>query len=339
MDKTHKRIVIGISLIVLVAAGIMIPLALIPQSMQVELVELAEIDTGGWAGAVVVENDIAYVLDLGEPTLRGLVLIDVSDPSNPTELGRFQGDYFPMKLDVSGDIVYVADRVGSLLIIDASDSSNPVQIGEYTASGETMDVQVIGDIAYVADWNEGLKILNVSDPSNPEELGHYTIYGACTQLHVANDLAYVIDHRNDNTGIKVVNISNPEHPILIESYMPDDEDLWNPIVFGDYIYTGNHGTGGGELQILDTSDPTDIELVGIFDNGGTINSIFVSGTIAYAADFEQGLVLIDVSDPENPFLITILEGHSEGRDVFVVDDLIFLTEDGGGLTIIQVNKV
>ena len=125
---------------------------------------------------------------------------------------------------------------------------------------------MIGDISYVADWNEGLKILNVTDPSSPEELGYYQIYGACTQLHVANELVYAIDHRNDNTGIKVINASDPEHPFLIESYMPADDDLWNPIVVGDYIYTGNHAHDGGELQIIDASDPTELSLVGVFDN-------------------------------------------------------------------------
>ncbi len=337
MNKAHKRIVIGISLIVLVAAGIMIPLALIPQSMQVELVELAEIDTGGWAGAVVVENDIAYVLDLGEPTPRGLVLIDVSDPSNPVELGSLEDEDFPIKLDVEGDIVYVADQFGSLRIIDASDPTNPVQIGEYVNSGETYDVQVIGDIAYVADLSEGLIILNVSEPSSPEVLGQYSILGACIQLHVANDLVYVVDHRNDNTGLKVVNVSDPEHPFQIESYMPDDVDLCNPFVLGDYIYVGNHGTGRGELQILDATDPTDITQVGIFDNGGYMNSVFVVGTMAYVSFYERGLIVIDVSDPENPtFAASWGDGKEGAGDVVVVDDIVFLTEDGGGLTILQV---
>ena len=79
----------------------MIPLALMPQPIQIELVELAEFDTSGFARAVVVENNIAYLLDVHDSAPSKLVLIDISDPSNPTELGSFQGDYFPIKLDSS----------------------------------------------------------------------------------------------------------------------------------------------------------------------------------------------------------------------------------------------
>jgi hypothetical protein len=341
MDVSRKRIALGGVLIALVAAGILIPLALMPAQspIQVELTELSSIDTGGWANAVIVENDIAYVTDIAEPTPGGIVIIDVSNPSNPVEIGSFDDELYPTKLDIEDNILFVADHFGALRLIDVSDPTDPVQVGEFEGSGETMDVQVEGDIAYVADWTQGVYILNVSDPTNPEELGHYQIYGACTQLYVSNELIYAIDHRNDNTGLKVLNASDPEHPFLIESYMPTDEDLWNPIVVGDYIYTGNHGGGGGELQILDTSDPTNISRIGVFDNGCSINTVFVTDGIAYTADYDSGLFLIDIRDPYNPTYITTLEGHSSGRDVVVVDDLVFLTKDGGGLTIIQVNQL
>jgi len=166
MDKTHKRIFIGISLIILVTAGIMIPLALMSQPVQVELEELAEYDAE-WGMAVIVEEDIAYVLDTDDSSPRGLVIIDVSDPSNPVELGSFRDDGFPMKLDVEGEFVYMADTLGSLRIINVSDPTNPEQVGEYTGSGEIYDVQVIGNIAYVADYGLGLILIDVRDPRNP----------------------------------------------------------------------------------------------------------------------------------------------------------------------------
>ena len=85
-----------------------------------ELTKIGQIDTGGRTADVKVVGDIAFVVDQNEPTPGGLVLINVSDPSSPSELSSLHDGGWPQRLDVDGNIVYVADAQEGLEIIDVS---------------------------------------------------------------------------------------------------------------------------------------------------------------------------------------------------------------------------
>ena len=340
MDLRRKRVTL-VALLILLTIGIVVPLAIFlntPTSeLTVELTKLGQLDIGGRTENVKVQGDIAYIIDQSEPIPEGLVLINVSDPTNPIELSSYHDGGIPRALEVIEDIVYVADAFQGLKIIDVSDTSNPQEIGEYLGSGEIYDVQVIGDLAYLADWNTGLVILNVSDPTSPEFLSDYSILGACHHLHVVNDFAYVIDHRNYNTGFKILNISDPLNPELVGSYMPDD-DLWNPFVVGNYMYVGNHATDGGELQVLDLTDPTNITRMGMYDDVWcNLFSVFVENQIAYIADATRGLIIVDVRDPSNPVFLADFSDDSGAIGLDVVDDIVYLANIDGGLEIIRVS--
>jgi hypothetical protein len=341
MDLRRKRVTLVVILILL-AVGIVVPLANFlntPTSeLTVELTKLGQIDLGDRTANVKVQGDVAYIIDQSEPTPKGLVLINVSDPMNPIELSSYHDGGMPRELDVVENIVYVTDAFQGLEIIDVSDTANPQKIGEYIGSGEIYDIQVFGDLAYLADWNNGMVILNVSDPTSPEFLSDYSILGACHHLHVVDDFAYVIDHRDYNTGFKILNISDPLDPELVGNYMPDDEDLWNPFVVENYMYVGNHATDGGELQILDLSDPTNITRVGMYDDvWSNLFSVFVENQIAYIADATRGLVIVDVRNPSNPVFLADFSDDSGAIGLDVVDDLVYLANIDGGLEIIQVS--
>jgi hypothetical protein len=341
MDFQRKRVTL-VAILILLTIGIFIPLAIFlntPTSeLTAELTKLGQLDIGGRTETVKVQGDIAYIIDQSEPTPEGLVLINVSDLTNPIELASYHDGGLPRELEVVEDIVYVADSFQGLEIIDVSDTANPQKIGEYIGSGEIYDIQIIGDLAYLADWNNGLVILNISDPTSPEFISDYSILGACHHLHVVNDFAYVIDHRGDNTGFKILDISNPSNPELVGNYMPDDDDLWNPFVVGNYMYVGNHATDGGELQVLDLSDPTNITRVGIYgDVWSNLFSVVVENQIAYIADATRGLVIVDVRNPSNPALIADFSADRGAIGVDVVDDIVYLANLDGGLEIIQIS--
>ncbi len=329
MTSTRTKLLLGVFILFLVTAVILLPLVLRPsiESRDLQLEIISDFETGGFTFDVVVKDDIAYLSVAKEPGPSELLILDVSDPTNPIELGFYDQIGYPDQLAVVNDIVFITDRQGPLCIIDATDPSNPEKIGEYLGSGETYDIEIIGDLAYLADWNQGLNILNISEPSEPELIGNYDILGAANQLNVVGDLVYMSDHRSTNTGLVVLNVSVPSNPFLVDSYFPSDE-LWNPHVFGDYIYCGNHELEAGELIILDTSDPSNITEAGQFDFGSSVNSVIVYNDIAFVAGGYHGLDLIDVADPENPTLITTLNGVQAGRDLYLILDYVYLACDG-----------
>ncbi len=65
------------------------------------------------------------------------------------------------------------------------------------------------------------------------------------------------------------------------------------------------------------------------------NSVFVSGTLAYVADYWTGLRVIDVSDPTQPREVGFYETPGLPMQVFAADSLIYLADYWGGLWILR----
>lgn len=333
----QRLIAAGLGLVVLMVGVVAtIPLLLPTTPSELRLEEIGQIDTGERASRVAVEGEIAFVLDSTDSG-GSLVLINISDPVSPTELSRFSTGGEPMEMDIVGSIVYIADFFQGLKIVNVSDSLNPVEIGEYFGSGTICDVQVVGDLAFVADWNYGLKVLNISDPTSPQYVAGRSTSGACTQVHVDGDLACITNHHEDYTGIKLLNVSDLSYLTQVGELVLSGVDFWDPFMCGGFIYVGNHGLGGGELRILNVSDPTLIEQVGIFDRSTSVFGEFVVENIVYTANYDNGLIILNVSDRTNPMEIARFFDGGNAFDLVVVGDLVFVADGRDGLEIIRLS--
>ena len=67
--------------------------------------KIGDYDTPGSAHSVFVSNNIAYVTD----DYAGLLIIDVSNPQNPTFLGSYYTTGHALSVFVSNNIAYVID--------------------------------------------------------------------------------------------------------------------------------------------------------------------------------------------------------------------------------------
>lgn len=95
---------------------------------------------GGAGVHTIVAFDEAHVIVSG--TGRGIVIYDVTEPTNPTEIGSFQA---------------TDETVGTLSPEDP----------EHAHSGYVHDTRVRGEYAFLAHWDHGLYVLDLSDPSAP----------------------------------------------------------------------------------------------------------------------------------------------------------------------------
>lgn len=111
----------------------------------------------GTTYAVHVIGDYAYI---GEGPR--LVILDISDPANPTEVGRtdvLRGVVWG--LYIVGDYAYVAAGPDGLRVISVADKANPIEVGFLDTPGWAYGVHVVGDYAYVADEEGGLRVISV----------------------------------------------------------------------------------------------------------------------------------------------------------------------------------
>ncbi|MHA1475484.1 MAG: LVIVD repeat-containing protein [Promethearchaeota archaeon] len=103
-----------------------------------------------------------------------------------------------------------------------------------------------------------------------------------------------------------------------------------------YLVDGSDG-----LEILDVSDPSDIQELGqIHNDVGSLypRKVFVSENIAYLAVNYNGLKLIDVSDPNNPTVIGLYENNCSILDVIVSEDVAFVAAGGNGVEILNISN-
>ncbi|MFX0005481.1 MAG: LVIVD repeat-containing protein [Promethearchaeota archaeon] len=336
MSKKQKIIVLVVTVSLLTSVATIIPLIVNLFPIISHTRELGQIDTGRMTIDVEVHGDIAYVVDATENNPGGLLIINVSDPANPIILASYYQSGLPWKVSIVGEIAYLANSMIGLEVLSISDPTNPVKIDQYTGSGVAYDVEVVGDVAYLADWSRGLVILNVSNPSNVREIRTFLIPGACIHVSVANSLAYIVDHHTDYSGLRVVNVSDPSHPLQLDNHAPSGVDYWNPFVYGDYVYIGNHGLGGGELRILNAHDPSNIVQVGVFDQQSFISSSYVNGNRAYLADYMNGLVVVDVTIPISPVKRAQYFDGGHAFDVDVISNIAYVADGVDGLEIIEI---
>ncbi|WP_321431112.1 PKD domain-containing protein [uncultured Methanolobus sp.] len=280
---------------------------------------------GGSMHAATVFGNYAYV-NQGQD----FVVVDMSNPESPSELGRLVTDCIFDKIIVSNSYAYAIDYYNGLVILDISNSSGPSLAGSYNTDGRAYDIAVSNDYAYVADGSNGLVIVDISNPESPTFAGRYdsTAYGVA----IADGYAYVADGSN---GLVILDVSNPEAPMLVGSYGMESYPYRVEASDG-YVYVADGSNG---LVILDVSNPETPMLAGSYGMVSYPNSITVSEGYAYIADDDNGLVIIDISNLAIPFLVGNYDTEGYALDVAVSEGYAYVADSSNGLAIIDISNL
>src|SRR3989338_8152689 len=139
------------------------------------------------AQGIYVSGKYAYVAGNLD---NGVEILDISDPSSPKHVGKFNDSDHPnAELDgtwgiyVSVKYGYVTGQVDvGVEILDISDPSNITHVGKFNDSDHpnaeldgALGIYVSGKYAYVTGFDDnGVEILDVSDPSSPKHAGSIT---------------------------------------------------------------------------------------------------------------------------------------------------------------------
>ena len=313
------------------------------------------------ASFVEVAGNYAYVTTDKD---WGLTIINISDPTNPFEVGHIQdeekggtaeGMRIMAPVFVSGEYAYVGSLADDAIsIIDISDPSNPVQVGviyddESPQEGITpnarcidlpVGIYVSGDYAYIGSRHDSaLSILDISDPANPIEVGCIqdddpvadnddTDYpdGEAHALYMANEVWVVGDYAfvaSYEGALSMIDVSDPTNPVEVD-YIKDDSQGGTAIALqranrlhiqGRYAYvTGyyDHSLSIIELPIglpTPTPTPTPAPLPGDANGDGVIN----------AADITKIERIILELDPKTPGADANGDGEVDAADIGVIE--------------------
>ncbi|MBI2105568.1 hypothetical protein HYT56_01890 [Candidatus Woesearchaeota archaeon] len=285
---------------------------------------------------IYISGKYAYV---ASGTLAGsLSIFDISNPSNPIEVGYIQDDErggTATSLDgaydvfVSGKYAYVtASSDDALSIIDISNPNNPVEIGTLVnGSGasrlnDARGIYISGKYAYIiSSTDDALSIIDISNPNSPVEIGTL-VNGSGASALDGPDGIYVKENYlfiGTNDGLTIIDVSNPSTPTEV-GYTFSTGSIMSVYVSGGYAYTLSSGANFNNLSIVNVSNTNSPSVTGsILISGGSSSGsigprlIQVSDKYAYAAlNAIDALYIFDISDPTSPLQIGIIEDNNQG---------------------------
>jgi len=305
------------------------------------LISVGSLDLSERVDTVVVEDGLAYVR-----TLFGLLIVDVSNPEAPVEIGAFEyhsySGIFVRDMEVAGELAFLAvdepsidhysPASGSLRIIDVSDPTAPVEIGTFEASQSARGIAVVEGLAYLTAWNlpvifpfpypfpeiepSDLHVIDVSNPAAPFQVGNIKIPDPVSKIEVLGNSAYILDAH----GFRVIDVSDPTAPVEIGEATIGGLAYALTIV-DSLTYVGGRAGFGGGLTIFDVSDPTAPTEVGYAELPDPLIDIAIEGETAYAAAADAGLQAIDISDPTAPVALGRLNPPEGGTPSLAVADV------------------
>jgi len=170
------------------------------------------LDSVGYAYDIATDGIYAYV-----PTWQdGLVVIDVSDPSNPSVIANHHDITSREQMFLEGDLLYIS----GLHIVNVADPLNPYEEGWYWGGGTAPgDLVVIDTMALIAGGDSELMIGwfeagSVADPTAPYHIGGLSTSNELLDVAVLGNFAFAVDY----ASLLVFDVSDPSQPVYITGF-------------------------------------------------------------------------------------------------------------------------
>jgi hypothetical protein len=236
---------------------------------------------------VWVNNGRAYVANYR----AGLRILDVSDPTQPREVGGVDSALSTCQSAVARDsFAYMgwADPPPKLRSIDVSDPSRPTVVGGCDPFERPQDMVLRDTLLYIAQ-RVRFQVVSVARPLEPRLVGSCVVGDATSAgLCLVDTLAYVT-----NVPTQVISVADPSSPRVVGAF---NRTAWNVAVTDTFAYLAA-GTRG--LFIFSVADPTAPRKLDSLLLGQPIYDLELTGSIAYAG-CENAVLVLSLADPVHP---------------------------------------
>lgn len=234
--------------------------------------------------------------------------VDITDPSNPVELGRISGGNSIWRdLKYWNRHVYIGTEASDgVKVVSVNDPDNPTLVSTISDFGNSHNIHIDADgyLYVVGASSNDVWIYDLSMPTFPQLVGTWSgeylhdievynnkLYGAA----IYSGLFYIVD------------VSDKTNPTTLVSYNTGGGYISThdcAVTYDEnYLITGDESTGG-HIKIWDISDYGNINLVAEYmtNPSHSAHNLYVRPDtdlliISYYAD---GTRILDISDPTNP---------------------------------------
>jgi choice-of-anchor B domain-containing protein len=306
------------------------------------------------------EGDYAY---LGSFTVRGVRIIDISDPTNPMLAATYgdvpTGQFKDVKVH-NGIGYFASDSGGGLHVVDLSDPTAPSQLAQITSADQGYNsihnVSVENGFVYEADSSTNvIKVFDVSTPSSPTFVRDITTLSSSFvhDITVRNGRMYTsaFDGRTDIYDVSnVSDVGWTAASNLLGTVATGNNNHSNWVSDDGNILAIAREINNGDVTLWDVSNPGSPTLLSTINQTSLgIEAIsphnpIIVGDRLYISWYQAGLQVLDISDPGNPQHIAAYDtfpGSSAGFNgnwgvyPFLGPDTILLSDLDGGLLIVS----
>lgn len=269
----------------------------------------------------------------------GVMVFDVSDPMEPTEISQYDTPGDVTALRIEGDRAYVMES-GRFLALDISDPENLREVGYDDWPVGVADWQISGDRAFVSDGGPNYYILNISNPDDISVIGSYSRPGGSSfqSIALSDNYAYVGDRATGR--IWIIDPSIPRDVNWIGDF--------NPLCLatsGNYLFAGR-GWGEWNIAAWDISNPMSPERVLSLQVPLHTYDIEVRDDLLFSLQWVEwwwGVNTIccwDISDIRNPrVILERFDLPGDVRKFALQGDYVYVACGGNGLVIVDISDV
>jgi hypothetical protein len=187
-----------------------------------------------------------------------LLVIDISDLTQPQQVAILETPGGAHGLEVDGTYAYVADGEDGITLIDISDPAQPAY-ADTLLNESVFHLELAGDYLYIAAEDAGLIVLEVVDPLSPVQKFQYIdpiSGGEVEEVFLTGSRLYA----NERGAVHIFSLADPALPDYLDSLRAPDIITYVEFTagYGNYLYLFDYYEG---LQIVDATDPADPGLV------------------------------------------------------------------------------